>query len=416
KELAGMNYRQYTSEHTAKILYQIFHLLYETGKPSLLQDYEIIMKDGTSCIHELSTALIRDSSGRPVGFRGLSRDITRRKKAEEALKQASLVVENSPAVLFRWRAAQGWPVELVSNNVVQFGYQPEDFLSGKVLYGSIIHQDDIERVTDEVQKYSKGNVAQFRQEYRIVTHSGDVRWVDDRTTLGKNADGHITHYQGIVIDITEQKHAEETLQESEQRYRFLAERMNDVIWMADLELKIKYISPSIEKITGYTPEEFQHKDLQELLTPESYTRAINILAEELGHEGNIGIDPARSVMIDLEYLRKDSSKVWMELLVSAIRDNTGMITGIHGVSRDITEYRNAAMEREHLVDRLRKALADVKTLSGLVPICANCKKIRDDKGYWNQIESYISEHSNAVFTHGICPECAKRLYPDYKDK
>jgi len=64
-------------------------------------------------------------------------------------------------------------------------------------------------------------------------------------------------------------------------------------------------------------------------------------------------------------------------------------------------------------NKLQKALAEIKTLSGLIPICASCKKIRDDKGYWGAVESYISEHSGATFTHGICPDCMKKLYPEY---
>ena len=70
-----------------------------------------------------------------------------------------------------------------------------------------------------------------------------------------------------------------------------------------------------------------------------------------------------------------------------------------------------------MIHELQEALLKVKTLSGLLPICASCKKIRDDKGYWNQIEGYISEHSEAQFSHSICPECARKLYPElYKDE
>jgi len=69
-------------------------------------------------------------------------------------------------------------------------------------------------------------------------------------------------------------------------------------------------------------------------------------------------------------------------------------------------------EREELIGELKEALSKVKQLSGFLPICASCKKIRDDKGYWNQIESYIRDHSEAEFSHGICPECCEKLYPD----
>jgi|SRR5208283_4081645 len=81
--------------------------------------------------------------------------------------------------------------------------------------------------------------------------------------------------------------------------------------------------------------------------------------------------------------------------------------------REIQSYNE---EREKLILELKEANAKVKTLSGYLPICASCKKIRDDKGYWEQIETYISEHSDAVFSHAICPECGKKLYPKYYDK
>jgi DNA-binding NarL/FixJ family response regulator len=71
-----------------------------------------------------------------------------------------------------------------------------------------------------------------------------------------------------------------------------------------------------------------------------------------------------------------------------------------------------AIERKHTLAELQAALAEVKTLSGLIPICSNCKKVRDDRGYWDQVESYIGARTKASFTHGICPDCAKRIYPD----
>lgn len=86
------------------------------------------------------------------------------------------------------------------------------------------------------------------------------------------------------------------------------------------------------------------------------------------------------------------------------------------LQEEIFERKRAQDEREQLIVELQEALAHVKTLSGLLPICASCKKIRDDKGYWNQIESYIRKHSSAEFTHSCCPECAKELYPEYVDQ
>ncbi len=78
---------------------------------------------------------------------------------------------------------------------------------------------------------------------------------------------------------------------------------------------------------------------------------------------------------------------------------------------ELVEARTNELKKTN--EQLQQALSEIKTLSGLLPICASCKKIRDDNGYWNQIESYIAKHTDAEFTHGICPECAKKLYPDY---
>ena len=85
------------------------------------------------------------------------------------------------------------------------------------------------------------------------------------------------------------------------------------------------------------------------------------------------------------------------------------------MKEEIRIRKEAETEKEHLIKNLTHALEEIKTLQGLLPICSFCKNIRDDKGYWNQIEAYISEHSEAEFSHGICPECSKKLYPDIYD-
>jgi DNA repair exonuclease SbcCD ATPase subunit len=84
--------------------------------------------------------------------------------------------------------------------------------------------------------------------------------------------------------------------------------------------------------------------------------------------------------------------------------------------RDITERQRLEQEKEKLIVDLQKALSKVKTLSGFLPICASCKKIRDDKGYWNEVERYIGGHSEAEFSHSICPDCIRKLYPEYADE
>jgi hypothetical protein len=107
---------------------------------------------------------------------------------------------------------------------------------------------------------------------------------------------------------------------------------------------------------------------------------------------------------------------WVQTDKIPYRDKEGRIIGIIGFAVDITERKQAEEERERLILELREALSQVKTLSGLLPICASCKKIRNDEGYWEQMEIYIRDHSEADFSHGICPECAQKLYPEYYKK
>ena len=96
-----------------------------------------------------------------------------------------------------------------------------------------------------------------------------------------------------------------------------------------------------------------------------------------------------------------------DYLVKSLVDYTMLARSI----RYSIERKRTLLEKDQLIGQLRETLADVKTLSGLLPICASCKHIRDDKGYWHQVESYIQQHSSAVFTHGLCPKCAQKIYP-----
>ena len=112
-------------------------------------------------------------------------------------------------------------------------------------------------------------------------------------------------------------------------------------------------------------------------------------------------------------VRKDGSLVEVSLTISPVKDAEGKIVGASTVALDISKRKREEAEWLRLIHELTEALAHVKTLSGLLPICASCKKIRDDKGYWQQVETYIRDRSDADFTHGICPDCVKKLYPEY---
>jgi len=157
----------------------------------------------------------------------MSRD---RKMAERRLRAISdqrreleHVVNHSPAVAFLRRAEEGFPVEYVSDNIRQFGYSPDQLLSRELLYRDLVHPDDITRIAAEVDQHAESGREDFCQQYRIVTAGGDARWVEDRTWIRRDAAGRVTHYQGIVLDITARVHADEALRLDETRLEAMLE-------------------------------------------------------------------------------------------------------------------------------------------------------------------------------------------------
>ncbi len=113
-----------------------------------------------------------------------------------------------------------------------------------------------------------------------------------------------------------------------------------------------------------------------------------------------------------EILSKDGQKSLIAWHNNYFRDDNGQIVGTISTGQDITERKQAEKERENLINKLQDALSEIKTLRGILPICSFCKKIRDDKGYWEQVDVYIHKYSQADISHSICPECAKEHYHD----
>ncbi|MCB2174158.1 PAS domain-containing protein, partial [bacterium] len=168
-------------------------------------EYRVIRRDGaTRYVRTVGT--IERSGGNGTQVFATVQDITERRQAEHRLQEAYQIINMSPAVAFLWKNAPGWPVEFVSENVADvFGYRVDEFLSGKVVYEAIIHEDDRARVVHEMKHVVQDQgVQECRLEpYRIVAKDGGIKWVDERSHIRRGQDGAVTHFQGIVIDITE---------------------------------------------------------------------------------------------------------------------------------------------------------------------------------------------------------------------
>jgi hypothetical protein len=111
--------------------------------------------------------------------------------------------------------------------------------------------------------------------------------------------------------------------------------------------------------------------------------------------------------------KKNGESFWELASISPVKDEAGHVTHFVAVKEDITRQKRVEAEREQLIAELQKALAKVEALSSLLPICAWCKKIRDDKGHWREIETFVATHSGAQFTHGICPSCTTNHFPEH---
>jgi len=202
-------------------------------------------------------------------------------------------------------------------------------------------------------------------------------------------------------DILEQE--KKALQESEERYRLLVDLSPDGICMYTRGRYV-FANKSMATILGLqTPEELIGTQHLDLIHPQYRELVKERMAAVLTQDMTVA-------MVEEKVIRSDGAVVDVEVAAAPI-SYRGQPAGL-AVIRDITARKQAEEKREQLLVELQDALAEVKKLSGFLPICASCKKIRDDKGYWQQIERYISDHSEAQFSHGICPECARKLYPE----
>jgi PAS domain S-box-containing protein len=355
EELMGMNNRQYTDKENSKILFQAFNKVYNTGKPTEGFDWQIIKKDGTKKYIEASVSLRKDSSGKPMGFRGIVRDVTERKEAEEELKKVQLfntaVLDSIPGILYLYDDT-GHLIQWNKQNEEVTGYSSEELRSMHVLdwFGGL--EPDTSNIINSIADVMKNGYAMT--EARIFTKSGHA--IPMILTGVKLAIACTDYLLGIGIDITERKKAEEELKESENKYRLLADNVDDVIFVLDMNLHYTYVSPSVKIFGGYEPAELLNLQASETMTPSSWELAMRTLSEvmELEKSGHREINKPQ--MLQLEMRKKYGGTVWTEMKASFVRDENQRPVSIIGVARDITERKRAEAKLQQTLESLRKAV------------------------------------------------------------
>lgn len=206
---------EYVHEEDAPVFREFVKAVVEGVPHAAAVEYRMRHADGRWIWHASTGSAYYDRDGRRAYF-GVERDISLRRKAQDELKAAlaqreelERIVNRSPSIVVLWRAQEGWPVEFVSESIRQFGYTPQDFVGTDRTFAAITHEDDRARVLAEVAAHAAADHGEYNQEYRVVCADGSIRWVDDHTVVRRDAEGRVTHHEGLLSDITGRKEAEE---------------------------------------------------------------------------------------------------------------------------------------------------------------------------------------------------------------
>lgn len=269
---------------------------------------------------------------------------------------------------------------------------PPDYEGHLKLYAP----ESAERLRNAVGLVMKGGEV-YELELELARPAGARRWVIARGEAKRDPEGRTTGLRGTVVDITESKLAVEALYNAAPCGYHSLDSDGRFVRINDTELKW----------LGYAREEVVGKmKLTDVIAPES----LDLFLQNFPRLLKTGL--VRD--LEFEFVRKDGARFPVLLSATAIKDRDGRFVMSNSIVFDITERKKAEDELISLNRNLSEAQAKVKVLKGLLPICASCKKIRNDQGFWDSVEKYVHEHSEAEFTHSMCPDCFRKFYPEFE--
>lgn len=268
-------------------------------------------------------------------LRDYARQLEHSNKLKEEMEQ---IINNSPVIVFLWKYEDGWPIEFVSENVTRFGYEVEDLISTskKVFYSDIVYPEDLEKVGTDIARNVEAGCDVFTSEYRILTRSGDIRWVDERTFIQRDEKGEI-HLQGIILDITERKQAEKALEEKVQFLKTLLDTIPAPVFYKGRDEKYQGCNELFSSnVVGLPKESIIGHTIYEL--PGSFSKKVATLHREsdlkLLRSGGADFYESKVACKNGEERNFFFSK-------AAYRDVLGEVVGVIGVMLDIEELKQA---------------------------------------------------------------------------
>jgi diguanylate cyclase (GGDEF)-like protein/PAS domain S-box-containing protein len=271
----------------------------------------------------------------------LETQVRERQQAEKELVRDRELFTKGPVTVFRWRIDEGWPIEYASKTVSQFGYEAADLVQQQIPYTSLIHPNDLERIRQAEFNTSDNRYAYLGIDYRIIRADGQVRWVYDYSIPVRDEGGHITHYAGYLLDITDRKQAEFELQQEKERAQITLQSIGDAVITTDVNGQIEFLNPVAERLTGWEC---------------AIARGLS-LNRILGHfdaasRGGIEKPVARSLQTgmsarsgrDWMLRRHDGGSVSIQYSISPLLSRDGEALGVVLVLHDVTENRSMARQ------------------------------------------------------------------------
>ena len=348
-ELQGADYRLITPRENLESVRKIFTEIYRSGKRKNFFNHRLIAKDGSDIYLEMSMSLLRSPSGEPTGFAGVGRDVTERlaiqRQIIESERHLRLITDNIRDVI--WTMDFNWNYTYVSPSIYHLiGFTSEEVK--RVPFKDSVPPDIFQKMQQgladalalEAGRDGSGGRESRIYEVPLRRKDGKRVWTEVRSNFNRDENGKPFELVGVVRDITERKKIQDALAESEKRHRLIAENIDDVIWTMDFDLNWSYLSPSLERLTGFTAEEILHIPVRAMLPPDTYTQIKQRIGEELAKEKDLDVLAKREpVTLEMQLMRKNGSFFWAELSANFNRDENGIPFEIVGVTRNISERK-----------------------------------------------------------------------------
>ena len=345
-ELLGSNNRRYMDAVSAERVFETFNHVFLSGEPSKSLNWELIRKDGSARTVEISVSLVRNTKGEPAGFRGILRDVTEKKLAEEALRESEEkyreLVDNAPAGIYEVDFIQRKFVTVNDVMCEYTGYTKEELL-GSMSPFDVLTDDSKALFMERMAKVFAGEKVPQAVEYTIKTKDGRTIWVILNTKLVFEK-GFPKGARAVVHNITERKLAEEALRKSEEKYRFLVDNSNDSIFIAQ-DGVIKFPNPKTLETLGYSQNELNKIHYMDLVHPDDRAFLAEIRQKV---EGNKRTASGLTIRV----ITRSGEEIWAQISSVPIvwEDRPATLNFV----RDITVQKNAEEELRNSVDKLRK--------------------------------------------------------------